>query len=158
MKKRFYILIILSFLMDLISKVIVINYLDLYQSIKVIPNFFYLTYVRNTGSAFSLFEDKQMLILLITVIALFYINKYLNKENLKKYEMISYSLITGGILGNLFDRLVYGYVIDFFDFNIFGYNAPIFNIADILIVGGTIILIIFYYLKGDYKNGSSSRK
>lgn len=156
MKKKFYLFTLLFFLIDLISKQIIINVIDLYNSVKIIPNFFYLTYVQNKGAAFSILENKQILILLFTAIALFFINKFLNNENIKKFEMIIYSMITGGILGNLFDRLVFGYVIDFFDFRFGKYQYPIFNIADCFIVVG-IILLTGYTLMEERKNGSKSR-
>ena len=82
------------------------------------------------------------MLLILSVIVLFIINKYINKEKLNKSENIIYGMIIGGILGNLFDRLIYGYVIDFIDFKIFGYDYPVFNLADTFIVVGIILLII----------------
>ena len=147
MKKRIYYLAILFFIIDIIVKQIVVRTMDLYQSIKIIPNFFYLTYTRNTGAAFSILQNQSILILLITVIALFVIYRYINKETLSNKEMLGYSLIIGGTLGNLWDRIIYKYVIDFFDFRLFGYHYPVFNTADSFIVIGIIFLIIISIIK-----------
>ena len=130
--------------------------IDLHESIKVIKNFFYLTYTRNTGAAFSILEDGRILFLVVTVIALLFINKYMNKEDIKGIDNIIYGMIIGGILGNLLDRIVYGYVIDFLDFKIFGYNYPVFNLADTFIVVGAILLIITGIYK-DYKKKKISK-
>ena len=130
--------------------------IDLHESIKVIKNFFYLTYTRNTGAAFSILEDGRILCLVVTVIALLFINKYMNKEYIKGIDNIIYGMIIGGILGNLLDRIVYGYVIDFLDFKIFGYNYPVFNLADTFIVVGAILLIITGIYK-DYKKKKISK-
>ena len=142
MKKKPYIIALVFFIIDLISKQIITHALELNKSIKLIDNFFYLTYTHNEGAAWSILKDQRILLLILTVIVLFIINKILNKEELGKIEILSYGMIVGGIVGNFFDRLVYGYVIDFLDFNIFGYNYPIFNLADSFIVIGIIILII----------------
>lgn len=147
MNKKIYFISFIFFIIDLISKQIIVHTMNLYESIKVINNFFYITYTRNTGAAFSILEDSRMLLLIITVFALFFINKYMNKEKIKGILVLSYSMIIGGILGNLFDRVVFGYVIDFLDFKIFGYNYPIFNFADTFIVIGAIIMIIDSILK-----------
>ena len=156
MKKKIYWLALLFFLMDLVSKQIIVHLINLHESIKVIPNFFYLTYVQNEGAAFSIFQNQQILILLVTVIALFFINKYLNNENINRIEAFSYSMITGGILGNLFDRVVFGYVIDFFDFHFGNYHYPVFNVADTLIVVGVIILAIYSFKEWRKSCGSKS--
>ena len=69
--------------------------------------------------------------------------KYIRDGINSNSELVSYGFIMGGAIGNLVDRIFYGYVIDFFDFNLFGYQAPIFNVADIFIVVGVFLLIIF---------------
>ncbi len=142
MKKEPYIIAFFFFIIDLLSKQLIDHIMKLGESVKVINNFFYITYTHNTGAAWSILEDHRILLLIITVIALFLINKYMNKENLSKLENIAYGIIIGGIVGNLFDRIFYGYVIDFIDFKLFGYNYPIFNLADSFIVIGVILLII----------------
>ena len=135
----------------MISKQIVVRLIPLYESIKVIKNFFYLTYTRNTGAAFSILEDARILLLIVTVIALFFINKFMNKEKLKGIDNVIYGIIIGGIFGNLFDRIVYGYVIDFLDFKIFGYNYPVFNLADTFIVVGALMLVGINLYKDYFK-------
>ena len=151
MNKKPYIIAFCFFIIDLISKQIIVNVIPLHKSITIIKNFFYLTYTRNTGAAFSILEDSRILLLIITVIALFFINKFMNKETIKGIENFIYGIIVGGILGNLFDRIVFGYVIDFLDFKIFGYNYPVFNLADTFIVVGVIILIITNLYKDYFK-------
>ena len=157
MNKKPYIIAFIFFLIDLISKQIITRLIDLGESVKVINNFFYITHVHNKGAAWSILEDKQILLLIITVIALYFINKFINKEKIDNKESIAYGIILGGILGNLFDRLLYHEVIDFIDFKIFGYDYPVFNLADTFIVIGVILLIIFY-LRGEYLERSSSRR
>ena len=71
-------------------------------------------------------------------------------------ESIGISFLLGGLLGNLFDRLVFGYVIDFFDFRFGKYNYPVFNIADVFIVCGVILIMIDTFCEWR-KNGSKSR-
>ena len=151
MNKKPYIIALCFFIIDLISKQIVINLIPLHKSIMVIKNFFYLTYTRNTGAAFSILEDARILLLIVTVIALFFINKFMNKEDIKGIENLIYGIIIGGILGNLFDRVIYGYVIDFLDFKPFGYNYPVFNLADTFIVIGVIMLVITNLYKDYFK-------
>ena len=142
MKKKYLIITFIFFMIDLVSKQILSRVLELAKSIKVIKNFFYITLCHNDGAAFSILRDKQILLIIITVIALFFIYKYMNKQDLSKYDSFAFSMIVGGILGNLLDRIVYNYVIDFLDFKIFGYDFPVFNFADCFIVIGVILLII----------------
>lgn len=142
MKKKYLILTFIFFIVDLVSKQVLSKVLELGKSIKVIKNFFYITLCHNDGAAFSILRDKQILLIIITVIALFFIYKYMNKQDLSKYDSFAFSMITGGILGNLLDRIIYNYVIDFIDFKIFGYDFPVFNFADCFIVIGVFLLLI----------------
>ena len=139
MKKEPYIIACFFFIIDLISKQLIIHLMEIGQSIKLINNFFYITFTKNNGAAWSILEDKRILLLIITVFVLFLINKYMNKEKLNKLENFTYGMIVGGIVGNLFDRIFYGSVVDFLDVKIFGYDYPIFNLADTFIVIGILI-------------------
>ena len=156
MKKKPYIIAFFFFLVDLLSKQIIVQVLEENKSIKVINNFFYLTYTKNTGAAWSILENQRILLLIITVIVLFLINRFMNKENLGKLETLSFGMIIGGIVGNLFDRVFFQYVIDFLDFKIFGYNYPIFNLADTFIVIG-IILMFVISIRKEHNERNSSR-
>ena len=157
MKKEPYIIALFFFIIDLISKQLITNLMNLSESIKIINNFFYITYTKNNGAAWSILEDKRILLMIITVFVLFLINKYMNKTKLSKLENFTYGMIIGGIVGNLFDRVFYGSVIDFLDFRIFGYHYPVFNLADSFIVIGIIILIIMS-IKGEYHERVSCRR
>ena len=131
------ILRIIVILIDQISKILATNYLPLNKSIKIINNFFYLTYTKNDGAAWSILSGERYLLIIITIISIYLIIKYT-----KEYNNLFLSLLYGGIIGNLIDRLIHGYVIDFLDFKIFNYDYPIFNISDICIFIGITLLII----------------
>lgn len=146
--KRLIITSLILFILDRITKILVIS-IGLNNSIVIINNFFNLTYVNNYGAAWSMLTGYRILLILITIIILIGIYfMLLRNKKLDTKEVIMYSLLIGGIVGNLYDRIIYGYVIDFLDFNIFGYNYPIFNLADSFIVI-SIILIIINEFKGD---------
>ncbi len=146
MKKKVYILSIIFLLIDIFTKQLVKNTLNLYDSIPIIPNFFSITYVINDGAAFSILKGELWLFIILGFVLLFFIFYYLQKEKLNIYKTIYYSLLIAGVLGNLLDRMLYKGVIDFLDFTIFSYNAPIFNLADTFIVI-SVILIVFESLK-----------
>lgn len=119
------------------------NLMTLGQSIKVIPSFFYLTYIQNDGAALNILSGDTFILITISLIALLYIIKLVitSKDN-SMFQTIIYSLLISGILGNVIDRIFYGKVIDFLDFHIFSYNFPVFNFADAFIVIGAILLVI----------------
>ena len=146
-----YIVIIIFLIIDIISKLIVSRVCTLNNSVSVINNFFSITYTHNYGGAWSLFSDSTILITVISIIVIIGIIIYLSKKKINnKIESLGYAFLLGGAIGNLIDRIIYGYVIDFLDFNIFGYNFPIFNIADMGIVIG-IFLIIVIEIRGNKK-------
>lgn len=145
MKIKVYIYSLIVFLIDLISKIFVLKYLD---SLVIIPGFLEFIKTYNSGAAFSLLSGSRFLFIFFALFILYYFYFYIIKEISNKIELICCIFIIGGILGNLFDRIVYGKVIDFISFNIFGYKFPIFNLADSFIVIGTFIAII-YLIKGD---------
>lgn len=155
MKKKPYIIAFLFFIIDLFSKQLISHLMNVGDSIKLINNFFYITFVHNKGAAWSILEDQRILLLIISVIVLFLINKFMNKEELNKLEIFSYGMIIGGIIGNLFDRVFYGYVIDFIDLKILGYNYPVFNLADTFIVIGIIFMGIITIRKEYYERNKS---
>lgn len=143
MYKKMIIFTVIFIFIDQFSKGLINLYMNLNDSINVINNFFSLTYVHNYGAAFSMFTGARYILIIITIIALNLIYLFLIKDKkLKNHEIIIYSLLLSGIIGNLIDRVMYGYVIDFLDFTIFKYDFAIFNIADSFIVISVILLLI----------------
>ncbi len=141
--KKIIIISLIVVLIDQLTKILIKLNLNLLDTITVIKNFFYITYTTNTGGAWSILENKQILLISISLVFLVVLLSYIKKEeNMSNLSIISYSLIIGGIIGNLIDRIFLNHVIDFLSFNIFGYYFPIFNIADSVIVIGIIILIV----------------
>lgn len=158
MKKFILILSTLLMFIDQLIKYFVIHNLELYKSIKLIPNFFYITFVKNDGAAFSILSGNRWLLIAIGIIALiFMIKLIIMDKKITKLDVVSYSLVIGGILGNLVDRVLYGSVIDYLDFYLFGYNAPVFNFADSCIVIGAIIIICVLIKEGNNYESNNSR-
>ena len=138
------VLVIVLLGIDLLLKYLVSTYLT---TVNIIDNFFSLTYVLNDGAAFSLFASRTYLLILIALLCLFFIIYELKSNLDDRILSIGYSLALAGLLGNFLDRLIDGYIIDYLSFKILGYNYPIFNFADILIVVGIVIVIIKEILK-----------
>lgn len=142
MKKYKYLVIsFILFIIDQVSKYIVSVNIQLNSSVVIIPKFFKLTYTNNHGAAFSILEGKQILIIIVSVLVMVYLIYELFKSNNKLFN-ISISLILGGLIGNLTDRLIFNHVRDFLDFSFGSYNFAIFNIGDIGIVIGVILMLI----------------
>ena len=143
MYKKMVIFTIVFIFLDQITKGLINLYMNLNDNINIINNFFSLTYVHNYGAAFSMFDGARYIFIIIAIIALNLIYMFFIKnKDLKNFEIVIYSLLLSGIIGNLIDRVIYGYVIDFLDFTIFGYDFAIFNIADCFIVISVILLLI----------------
>lgn len=140
--KLLYVVAIAALMVDMLSKFLVSNCLVLSERIEVVPKFFYVTYTKNTGVAFSFLEGRMSFIVIMTVVILLLLVVYLTKRNLCRLEKVAYGLVLGGAIGNLLNRVMNGYVIDFIDVHIFSYHYPIFNLADTFIVVG-IVLILF---------------
>ena len=145
------------FIIDQLIKLLVTANMNLHEEINIIENFFSLFYVRNFGAGFSILFGQRLFLILVNVGVILGIIYYLcrNKE-IKKYEIYIYSILIGGILGNLFDRVFHGYVIDYLAFNIFGWDYPVFNFADMAIVL-SIFAIIFLGIKDDINENKSRR-
>lgn len=130
------------FLIDIATKFVVISHYSLYQSLAMLP-FFSITYVRNYGAAFGLFLGQRWPLAIMALVISAFIVRFLYKTSKTDYlNNIGFSLVLGGALGNLFDRLYHGYVIDFFDFYINNWHYPAFNVADSAICIGVTMLLI----------------
>jgi signal peptidase II len=145
----FYLLIALAVvLLDRWTKRLVAQRISLYSHIQIIPGFFRLTHTENTGAAFSLFADssapwKTGLLIAFSGIALLVVSILLWKnERAHVATGVGLALIMGGALGNLWDRLARGRVIDFLLFYFKRYQWPVFNLADSAIVIGAGLLVL----------------
>lgn len=144
---------------DQLVKKLVINCMTLYESIEIIPNFLSITYVENNGGAFSILPGGRWFFIIVGVIALYFIIRFIMIDSkVTRFDKISYSLVLSGIVGNLLDRIFYGKVIDYIDFNLFGYDVPVFNFADICIVVGAFMIILILLVRGDSNENIHSRK
>ena len=146
--KKIILLSILLLCLDICSKQLVVRFMDVGQSISIIPRFFSLTYVKNRGIAFSMLEGNLVFIIFLSLLIIGGIFFSIRFKKLSWSESFCYALIVGGAIGNLIDRVIYGYVIDFFDFTLFGYEMAIFNVADIFIVLGVFLLLFMEFWKG----------
>lgn len=138
---------------DQISKVMAIKYLKGQEPYVIIKNYFELRYVENYGAAFGILQQKRIIFIIITTLVLLFILIFLynNYYKLTVISKLSISLFLGGAIGNFIDRVRLGYVVDFLRVNILSfYDFPVFNIADVFIVSGTI-LIIFIVLFDKYE-------
>lgn len=137
---------LLAVILDQATKLAIAGSMQLYESIQIMP-FFKLTYVHNTGAAFSFLSEAGgwqrwffagLAIVISAVIAVWL-------TRLKKHETllaVALSLVLGGAVGNLIDRLAYGYVIDFLDVYYQSWHWPAFNIADSAITLGVILMLL----------------
>lgn len=142
-KKFIYTIGMFYMLVDQLIKLLVTKNMNLLQEITIIPNFFSLYYLKNTGAAFSILGNQTIILILISLICLVVIKNYIKKlKRVKNLTIISLGMMLGGILGNLFDRILYKSVIDYLSFEFFGYNFPVFNFADIGITVGAVLLVI----------------
>ena len=147
MRKYHIIIAALVVLLDRISKWAVSQRITLHDSIDVVPGIFRLTHVQNQGAAFGLFSEspsewKVTMLILFSVAALAVVSTLLWKNgNAMNATAIALSLVFGGALGNLWDRVLNGRVIDFFDFYLGSHHWPAFNVADSAIVIGALLLL-----------------
>jgi len=132
-------------ILDQLTKALTRSYLSLYDSIPIIPKFFHLTYVTNDGMAFGLnFPGGIYIFTGLSILLTIFLFWYLWKERDSHFVLrLSLSMIMGGAIGNLIDRIIFGKVVDFMDFMIGDYHWYIFNIADSFVTIGMTIFIYY---------------
>ena len=141
-KEQAYKITCIILIIDQILKNIIKTKMSLNQEIVLIKNFLSINYLKNTGAAFSILTNQTLILIIISFIIIFVLDRFLTKEkNLNNLSVISIGLILGGIFGNLLDRILYKGVIDYLSFRIFSYNFPVFNFADMAITIGTFLLL-----------------
>ena len=144
-----FLLALLVVLLDRWTKRLVAAHIAMYsRGIQVIPDFFRITHTENTGAAFSLFADspshwKTAMLISFSVVAMIVVSVLLWKQS-RALTMtgIALSLILGGAVGNLWDRVASGRVVDFLLFYVKSYQWPVFNLADSAIVVGASLLVL----------------
>jgi len=162
MRKYHIIIAALILLCDRMTKWLVAQKIALSDSVDVIPGVFRLTHVQNQGAAFGLFAEypsewKVAMLILFSVAALAVVSALLWKNgNALNTTAIALSLVFGGALGNLWDRVVTGRVIDFLDFYFGSHHWPAFNIADSAIVVGALLLLSEIFLAPQEEKAVSS--
>lgn len=142
---RWYWVVVLVFLADQLSKQWVLANFDLFESVKLLP-FFNFTYVRNYGAAFSFLSEaggwQRWLFTLVAFGFSTLLTVWLRKQSASLWKLnLAYTLVIGGALGNLIDRLMHGFVVDFIDFYWGKSHYPAFNIADSAIFIGAVLII-----------------
>ena len=144
----YLLLVIGTLILDRWTKSWVLNKFDLHESASVIDGFFNITYVQNTGVAFGIFASitspvKSVLLSVFTAVAAIVVIAYSVRSPVRnRLLQTALALILGGALGNLYDRLAYGYVVDFLEFYVGPYHWPAFNIADSAITTGVLLLAL----------------
>lgn len=144
----FLVIVCSIFILDLLTKRSVARYLEPVGSIQVFGDWFRLTYVENTGAAFGILRGKKMLLVVLSLIAVIWIVWYYRETvSTALVEPVSLAMVVGGALGNLYDRVRNGYVVDFFDMGWGRHRWPAFNIADMAISISIVIWIGFSFYK-----------
>lgn len=137
----YYLIVVMIAGLDQMVKWIIINQVDLFEKIPVIPGIFDITHIRNDGAAYSMFSSMPILLIampsIVMIAGLVYLA--LAKRENQALLMVAIAMVIGGGLGNLIDRIKNGYVVDYLDIQI----IPIFNLADICICVGCGLLFIY---------------
>lgn len=157
---RFLWITVLFLVLDQVTKQWVMASMELYQSIPIMP-FFNLTYVHNPGAAFSFLADaggwqRYFFTILAIVVSIVLVIWLAKTPKTDKRISVAFCLILGGAIGNVVDRMLFGYVIDFLDFYYQSYHWPAFNIADSAIFVGAGLLILDAFLTPSDKTNKSS--
>ncbi len=122
--------------LDQLTKFLAVKFLQLNTPVSLINNFLYLTLVHNRGAAFGLFKNQLLMFVLISVFAIALIFFHLKNKKNSFFTSLALSMILAGAVGNLIDRLRFGYVIDFLDLRVW----PVFNLADSAITIAALFL------------------
>ncbi len=157
MNFKIFLITIITLISDQISKILITLFLKLNEQVTIIPNFFNLHFIENYGASWNILNNHTLILIICSILALLIIYKYMFNFQKNKRNNLAFGLLLGGIFGNLIDRVFLGYVRDFLSFRIFKYNYPVFNLADVAIVLGVILLIIAIF-KGEDKIEVSSKR
>ncbi|HJV17278.1 MAG TPA: signal peptidase II [Bacillales bacterium] len=139
----YYLIALFVILLDQITKWLIVSRMELGESIQIIDKILYITSHRNRGAAWGILQGQMWFFYVITLIVIVGIIIYIQRAAKDKWLMgLSLGLMLGGAIGNFIDRVIRKEVVDFIHTFIFGYNFPVFNIADSALVIGVILLMI----------------
>lgn len=137
----YYVFAIILIVIDQLSKWFIVQNFELYGEKVLIPGVFSLFYIQNKGAAWGIFEGRMVFFYIITILVVGYLIYTFHKYEIKsKLVGCSFSLILAGAIGNFIDRLLNGYVVDMFRLDFI--NFPIFNVADVCLTVGVILMVI----------------
>jgi signal peptidase II len=153
---------VLLVILDQATKYWTVQTLDLYESYEIL-SFFNFTYARNYGAAFSFLGDasgwqKYLFTTIAFAISAFLLYSLKKNSVNKRWENIAFSLVLSGAIGNVMDRLMFGYVVDFLDFDLGFYRWPTFNVADIAIFIGAAMIILASIIYPEENTDKSDEK
>ena len=139
----YFIIIAFVVAIDQLTKYLIYANLELNSTIPLLDGIFHITYIQNSGAAFSMFQNKTGFLIAMQLAVITVVLVYLIKRQKKEHWclLLSLSLIAAGGMGNLIDRAMNGYVVDFLDFRIW----PIFNVADISVCVGCGLLVLYMF-------------
>lgn len=141
--KNVYIISLILIIVDQFIKAVVSYKMHAYDTFTLIKGFLDINLVHNTGAAFSLLQGGRIIFIIVAILVIFLITVYIsNSEFVDDKKTLIFGLLLGGIIGNLIDRIIHGYVIDYISFTIVNYKFPVFNFADTCIVIAVILAII----------------
>jgi signal peptidase II len=157
---RFAIICILVICLDQLTKFWVVQNFGMYESMVVVPGFFNLTYLTNTGAAFGMLAGLPLLwrqlffvgVALVALVAIFFLHRKIAHES--RWYTVSLALIAGGAVGNLIDRVRLGAVVDFLDVYLTTHHWPAFNVADSAISVGVVIFLVMNFIQS--RNGEKT--
>lgn len=149
-----FVIVAIGLILDRLSKLWAQNFLMNNGDVVILNNIFSFSYLENRGAAFGILQNKQNMLAILTFIVLSFVIFYLVRyKPSSKILRISLSLIICGAIGNLFDRVTKGYVVDFILFHYKDvYNFPTFNVADMLVVIGTFSMALYLVKEDKYEN------
>ncbi|MFD2616951.1 signal peptidase II [Terrilactibacillus laevilacticus] len=153
----YYLLALIVLGIDQVSKYMIVKNMDIGQSITMIPDFLYITSVRNKGAAWSILEGQRLFFFIVTFVVLIIVIYYMQKiGRFRPLLGLGLAFVIAGTIGNFLDRLFRGEVVDFIH-TVFGsYQFPVFNVADSSLFIGVVIIICYLLIteKKEKKNGS----
>lgn len=135
---------IFAIILDQFTKFAAVKYLKGQRPIILISNFLQLNYVENRGAAFGIMQHRRVLFVIVTIAVVLLITFYMveNYHNLTKVSRVGLAMLMGGAIGNLIDRIRFGFVVDFISVRLTkSYDFPVFNVADMFIVLSTILIV-----------------